>query len=216
MSFESIRRSFERIVGTKIPEELIKSGVVKILPSSYKLGLLYYIYPVSLIGTQKKDCDEFLAENKIQLFKREGPVFSPIDKTKPVSIPDSNLIHDALVRAYNVSKRPMPFGEDTMPGGLKYRESYLLDPRIVEKEIQFFRTLPNSRFIGFMHAFDLVLMTMRSGKQFQLGQLNCEDHSPIIRQCGWEIRPKIRDSGLQVFNYRFDINIKKDDSNESE
>ena len=213
-SFDSILRSFERIVGQKLPEELIKSGVVKILPSSYK-GLLYYIYPVLLIGTQLKDCDEFLAENKIQLFQRQYGWAASIDETKPVSLLDSSLIHDALVCAFNVSKKSVPFSSPPDPNGLKFHESYLLDHRVVEKEIQFFRTLPNSRFIGFMNASDLVLMTLRSGKQYQLGQIYCEDPSPVIRDSIWEIRPKIRSSGLQVFNYRFDINIQKSDSNDS-
>ena len=197
--FGSLLNSYKRIVGQEVPQDLIQSGLVKILPHSYKFGILPKIYPVSIIGHQLSDCDEFLAENKIHLFKTGEGFASIIDKTKPACYPDSQLIENALFDAFRLSalqKRP----------GLELGVWYLLDPEIVEEEIQSFKSVqPKSRFVGFMSSSDVALLTLKSGKEIKLDRT-------ILDAGGWVVKPELKSTGLQVFSQRFDINIQKTES----
>ena len=218
MSFDSIRQSFERIVGTKVSEDLIKSGLVKILPSSYDNGLntAFYYRPVSLVGKTDKDCDEFLSENEIQFFQfkhKKSSIFdSKIDFTKPSNIFESHIIHSALMQAYSASKMDWYSPDEVQPSGLIRKEFYLLDPKVVQKEIDAIRSLPNSRFLGFMSTTDFILLTLKSGKKINWEIDLYQSPRTIVNDFNdsrWKIRSRFEPCSFgPVFRYRYEINIK--------
>lgn len=182
------------IIGDKT---FAKSDLInfKTIPCDFK-GLAYKYYPVILRSDDQELLDQFAT--RISIKGRDLNEDTRLDKNQ--------MIKTILIDAIEIGSHPMGYSLGIEPR--------FIDPDEVYNAIADIKAIKNSRFIGFMEAYDNVIVFSKQQKQpFIYNQANClMSESKVLVDDKLELIATLsmrENSDARIFNWMFELKLQK-------
>lgn len=128
--------------------------------------------------------------------------FRGSDMTKEASYSETDIIGKIMRDSVTIGCRSIGYHLGIAPR--------FMDPKEITDAIHTIKTIPNSHFIGFMPAFDLLEFTIEDGT-FYFNQENCRRSGAMIKTKSWKFSPKLEDregKDARVFNWLLRIKVQ--------
>ncbi|CAH6419294.1 Hypothetical protein HVR_LOCUS495 [uncultured virus] len=190
---EDARKRFVEATGIE-PEPNMKS-----IPDDIT-GLGYQWYPLIIASNSKDNLDAAMKQIKYAIRPCIN-TFRGSDMTKEASYPEADIVAEVLRDSVNVGCRPMGYDLGIAPR--------FIDPKEITDAIQTVKTMPNSHYIGFMPAFDVLEFKIEN-ETFYFHQENCMREG-TIKTKSWEISPELQPrqgKDGRIFNWLLRIDVK--------
>lgn len=165
------------------------------------IGLGYNWYPIVICSKNKETLDQVLSQMKC-IIRPCINTFRGSDMTKEASYSEDKIIEEVIRDSINVGCRPMGYHLGIAPR--------FFDPKEITDAIEAVKTMPNSHFVGFMPAFDLIEFALED-ETLYLNQENCI-RGGKTKTKSWIVNPKLeaRDrKDSRIFNWLFRIEVDK-------